>query len=177
MKGRNIILIGFRGTGKGAIGRAIARKLGKEFFDTDKEIEKREKKEIPQIFKESGEAGFRKIEKEIVSGLVAKNGVVIATGGGVVIDDENTSNLKGGGVLVLLRASPIEIYKRIKGDDGRPRLTDKKDEFGEIMYLLREREGKYVKAADIEFNTDFRSIEECALAIIKKLKGEGYIDG
>ena len=76
----------------------------------------------------------------------------------------------------MLRASPAEIYKRIRGDEGRPKLTDK-DEFEEIMYLLRTREGQYVKAADIEFNTDFKSIDECAITIIKRMREEGFIDG
>ena len=173
---KSIVLVGFRGTGKGAIGRAIAKKLGMEFFDTDKEIEKRERKEIPAIFSAVGEAGFRKIEKEIVAELASKKGVMIATGGGVVIDDDNIRNLKSNSVVVLLRASPAEIYKRIRGDEGRPKLTDK-DEFEEIMYLLRTREGQYVKAADIEFNTDFKSIDECAITIIKRMREEGFIDG
>ena len=69
---KNIVLVGFRGTGKGAIGRAIAKRLEMKFFDTDKEIGKREKKEIPQIFKEIGEQGFRKIEKEVVAELALK---------------------------------------------------------------------------------------------------------
>src|SRR3989344_3488426 len=102
---KSIVLVGFRGTGKGAIGRAIAKKLGMEFFDTDKEIEKRERKEIPAIFSAVGEAGFRKIEKEIVAELASKKGVIIATGGGVVIDDDNIRNLKSNSVVVLLRAS------------------------------------------------------------------------
>ena len=173
---KNIVLVGFRGTGKGAIGRAIAKKLGMGFFDTDKEIERRERKRIPEIFSAVGEQGFRKIEKEIVAELASKNGVVIASGGGVVIEDSNIRSLKSNSVVILLRASPVEIYKRIRGDDGRPKLTDK-GEFEEITYLLRERELQYVKAADVEFNTDFRSIEECAVTIIKKIREEGYIDG
>ncbi len=173
---KNIVLVGFRGTGKGAIGRAIAKKLGMGFFDTDKEIEKGERKEISEIFGAVGEGGFRKIEKEIVAELASKSGVVIATGGGVVIDDDNIISLKRNGIVILLRAAPAEIYKRIKGDDGRPKLTDKGG-FEEITYLLKEREPQYVKAADVEFNTDFKSIDECAVMIIKKIREEGFIDG
>ena len=172
----NIVLVGFRGTGKGAIRKAIARYLKMKFFDTDKEAEKRAKKKVAQIFEESGEQGFRKLEKEVVADISSMKSVVIATGGGVVLDEKNIENLRRDAAVVLLRSSPEEIYKRIKGDKRRPRLTQTTSEFDEIILLLGKRENQYVRTADIEFNTDFRSIEKCAEMIIKKLGDEGYID-
>ena len=99
---QNIVLIGMPGCGKTTVGKELAKAINKEFIDTDEEIVKREGISIPEIFKALGEAGFRKIESEIIKDVAARQGLVIATGGGAVLKDENTKLLKGNGIVFFL---------------------------------------------------------------------------
>lgn len=98
----NIVLIGMPASGKSTIGKAVAQKLGRDFFDSDSEIEKKTGKTISQIFAEEGEAAFRDLEAEIISELGAKSGIVLATGGGAVLREENRFSLTSNGRIYLL---------------------------------------------------------------------------
>ncbi|MBI3994575.1 MAG: 3-dehydroquinate synthase [Nitrospirae bacterium] len=128
----NIILIGFMGTGKTEVGRRLADDLGWKFEDTDLRIVEREGRTIPEIFKRSGEAHFRKREKQIVSELANQESTVIATGGGVVMDPVNLRNLRRNGVLIGLEASPDAIVARTSGTD-RPLLQQ-----GPLLHRIRQ---------------------------------------
>ncbi|HVN65458.1 MAG TPA: shikimate dehydrogenase [Methanomicrobiales archaeon] len=145
MKGRRIILTGFRGTGKTSSGKLLAEMLGMPFLDTDRVIEERAGKRIPAIFRERGEPAFRELEREAIASLPAEN-VVVGTGGGAVLDPVNVERLKRGSVVFLLQAGEGTIVRRIGGSD-RPSLTGKPpaEEVGE---LLRERQPAYLRAAD-----------------------------
>ena len=99
---RNIVLTGMPGSGKTTIGRVLAKKLNREFVDTDELIIKREGREITEIFEADGEAEFRKIESEIIKDISLKNGLVIATGGGAVLNSDNIRHLKHNGVIFFL---------------------------------------------------------------------------
>lgn len=140
----NIILIGMPGSGKSSIGEKVALKLGKEFIDIDKEIEKAKKMSIPQIFESEGEEGFRKIEKELTHKFSRKTGVVISTGGGVVLDEENYNPLKQNGFIVLVER---EIEKL--STQGRPLSQGG---INRLIKLKEERQSKYEDFSDIKVN-------------------------
>lgn len=167
----NIVLIGFRGTGKTAAGHLLARLLGVPFYDTDALVEEEAGARIHEIFADLGEEGFRKMEKEVIASLPAGPGV-FATGGGAVLSPENVEHLRRGRTVVLLQADAATIEKRIR-DTSRPPLTT----LGlreEIRQLLALRRDAYLSAADICVDTSARSANEVAIHI-KRLLSEGTV--
>ncbi len=98
----NIVLIGFRGTGKSTVGKLLANRLKRDFVDTDEYIESATGKTIKDIFEEEGEEGFRKTEAETIAKLSKMKNKIISAGGGIVLKDENVKNLKNNGFLILL---------------------------------------------------------------------------
>ena len=142
---RNIILIGFMGTGKTTIATKIANELGMRYVSTDDLIEKKEKRTINEIFTKSGEDHFREIESEVIRGLSAPDGLVIDTGGGAVIREENLSNLKAGGVVICLTADVDTVLERTKKYKHRP-LLNVEDPKRKIRELLAKRAALYAKA-------------------------------
>ncbi len=170
---KNIILIGYRATGKTTVGRFIAQRLGWEFVDTDVLIEQQAKKSIAEIVAQEGWQGFRRREKEVIAEVSAKENMVIAVGGGAVINTENVKNLKQNGILIWLKANADTIAKRLLKDkktaSQRPSLTGK-SVVEEIEEVLRERLPLYQQAADIEVDTERYSPEEIASLIIKNLE-------
>ena len=120
----NIILVGMMGAGKTTVGKALANSLGKEFIDSDHEIQERTGVKIPVIFEIEGEAGFRKRESEVLIELVKKKNIVLATGGGAVLSQENRQILQRGGIVIYLRASVNDLYRRTRHDKNRPFFWD-----------------------------------------------------
>jgi shikimate kinase len=161
----NIILAGFMGTGKTSVGLALAEKLGWDFADTDEIIKKRAGKTISRIFAEDGEPHFRQMESEVARELSRFRNHVIAVGGGLVMKKENRLALKEAGFLVCLTAEPVEIWNRIKDDDGRP-LLQKPDPLAEIKRLLDERNEAYNDSGK-RFDTSNLQIEEMVSSIIE----------
>lgn len=160
----NIVLVGFMGTGKSAVGKLLAGKLNKDFVELDDMIEKKEKMPIKEIFEKKGEAYFRKLEKEAVKEASQRQGLVISAGGGAIIDEENFKNLKKNSVIICLEASPEVILRRTKGNTCRP-LLNVSDPKKEIEDLLKKR-APYYKKADLSINTDKLTIEEVVEKII-----------
>ncbi len=146
----NVVLIGFMGTGKTILGRALASRLGRPFVDTDTLIEQRAGRPIPRIFAEDGEAAFRRLEAEVVAAVGDARGTVIATGGGVVLNSENMARLRRGGVIVALRAEPGTILARVRRGTERPLLGA--DPEGSVRRLLAER-GPLYDDADLVVDT------------------------
>jgi shikimate kinase len=144
MKGDNIILVGFMGTGKTIVGKALAGKTGFKFIDTDLMIEAEAKKNIPDIFTRDGEAAFRQYETEAIKRIIHLRNYVIATGGGAVMMDENIANMKRAGMVVCLTATPDVILERTQSDDYRP-LLKTKEPLKKILSLLNIREPQYQK--------------------------------
>jgi len=165
----NIVLIGFRGTGKSTVGRLLAKRLERDFIDSDKFIEDSTGKTIKSIFEEDGEEGFRQIETDTIAELSKANNKVISAGGGVVLREGNVNNLKDNGFLILLEATPEIIHNRIAQDKNttqqRPSLTDKKP-LDEIKHLIAERKPAYKSAADFTINTSYVSCEDIVNEII-----------
>ena len=166
----NIVLIGFRGTGKSTVGRLLAKRLERDFIDSDKQIEISTEKTIKSIFEEDGEEGFRKIEAGTIAELSKADNKVISAGGGAVLKGDNVRNLKDNGFLVLLEATPEIIHNRIGQDEKttqqRPSLTDKKP-LDEIKHLITEREHAYKNAADYTINASYVSCEDVVNEIIQ----------
>ena len=156
----NIILIGYRGTGKSTVGRLLAARLGRELVSTDAEIVKRAKRTIPEIVAQEGWEYFRNLESDICKELASRDRLVIDTGGGAILRTQNVEALKKNGTLFWLTASVETITKRIGGDNQRPSLTGTNSFVDEIQDLLRERTPKYQAAADHSIATDDRSISQ-----------------
>lgn len=171
----SIALIGFMGTGKTAVGRALAKKLGKSFIELDPMIEQKAGKTIPEIFREDGEIAFRELEIMITKEAAGEKDSVIACGGGVVLNKINIDRLKEEAVIVYLTASPKVILKRTLHDDEERPLLKVADPTQTIRELLRFRQPFYERAADITINTSRLSIEAIAAQIITRLKEyEGF---
>lgn len=170
-KHRNIILIGFMGTGKSIVGKKLSHMLKMNYIDTDEVIEKSEGKSIPDIFKQLGEDHFRSVESRTVTALQDYDNFIIATGGGIVLKPENVEKLKNTGYLVLLTAAPEVIFDRVKGYQHRPLLSDKPQK--RIIELLGKRNPIYRSVADIIIDTSNMSVDEVAREIIRELKREG----
>lgn len=165
---KNIVLIGFMGTGKSEVGKELAGRLGYRFVDTDELIEKREGISISEIFDKHGEPYFRKIENEIIEEVSRKERVVISTGGGAVIKQENRENLKRNGIMICLTASPEVINERTRNWGNRPLLkTD--DPYKRIKKLLKERE-PYYSEADITIDTSKLETSRVVDRILKEVK-------
>ena len=156
----NIVLIGYRGTGKSTVGKLLAARLGRELVSTDAEIMKRAKRTIPEIVTQEGWEYFRNLESDICRELASRDKLVIDTGGGAILRTQNVEALKKNGTLFWLTASVETIEKRIGGDDQRPSLTGSKSFVDEIQDVLRERTPNYQAAADHTIATDDRSINQ-----------------
>ena len=171
----SIALIGFMGTGKTAVGKLLAEKLGKEFIELDALIEKKAGKSIPEIFRQDGEIRFRELEIEVTREVAAKENAVIACGGGIVLNKINIDRLKRTCAIVCLTASPAVILKRTSGDkDGRPLLavTERAQQIKELMKFRRPF---YERSADIMINTSRMNADSVAGRIIEILReNESY---
>ncbi len=166
----SIALIGFMGTGKTAVGKALAEKLGKEFFELDPLIEKKAGKTIPAIFKEDGEIAFREFEIEAIKEVSKERNAVIACGGGVVLNKINIDRLKREAVIVYLTASPRVILKRTSRDAEERPLLAVANPVLTIKELLRFRRPFYERAADTTVNTSRLDIDSVVTQIIAKIK-------
>jgi shikimate kinase len=165
---QNIILTGFMGTGKTAVGRALAKRLEREFVDTDVMIEARDGRTIPQIFAESGEAVFREMEQAVVLELAGREGLVIATGGRLMLDLVNAAALERNGQVFCLTASSEVILVRLAGEgvEGRP-LLGGDDPAGRLVALLAERRDGYGRFEQVV--TDRRTVDEVVDVILKRI--------
>jgi shikimate kinase len=148
----NIFFIGLMGAGKTTIGRLLAKNLGKTFYDTDHEIEKRTGVKIPIIFELEGEAGFRKRETAVIEELTQLDNIVMATGGGAVITEENRNLLQAGGTNIYLRANVNELWHRMCNDKHRP-LLQNVDIRVKLEQLYAERNPLYTQIATLIFDT------------------------
>lgn len=143
----NLVLVGFMGTGKSAIGRRVARALGRELVDMDSRIEAREGRTIPDIFRDSGEPYFRARERALAGELAAARNLVVSCGGGIVLDPANLDDLGRTGVVVCLTASPEILLRRVAGDTRRP-LLQAPDREARLRELFEKRRPLYEAIPD-----------------------------
>ena len=169
-----LILIGYRGTGKTLVARRVAELLRLARFDADAEVEQRAGKSIKQIFEDEGEQAFREREVEIIVDLVQHGDAVLSLGGGAVMREE-TRQAIAQGTVVWLTARPETIFERMAGDaktsQQRPNLTTGGG-LAEIVSLLGQREPVYRACADFTVETDTKSAEQVAQEIVCLVKGE-----
>lgn len=166
----NVVLIGFMGVGKSAIGRILAKKMGYSFVDTDFLIEKKYQKSIKDIFQTEGEEAFRQKETKIIKEIAKKKNQIISTGGGVPTIEENMAYLKEDGIIISLVANVDTIYNRTN-NEKRPLLKGKTDVERKVIIseLLNSRR-KYYQKADIIFSTDFATPLKNAENIFRYIK-------
>lgn len=166
----NIVLTGFMGTGKTTVGRRLAEDLKVPFVDVDRQIEKETGRSVRAIFESEGEAHFRELERKMILKLSEKDRHVIATGGGALLHPENRDALKRNGCLVCLTAKSGTLLERLKDDMSRPLLSSD-DPAGDIERLMKAR-GSVYALADIQIQTDGKTIAEAAAAIREALRGK-----
>jgi len=168
----NISLIGFMGSGKTTVGRLLANRLKFNFIDIDRVVEDRAGMKIWKIFEKYGEEYFRILESQVIKEVLGMaNNTVIACGGGVVLREDNVNTLRKNSIVVYLRISVDEAYKRLKDCSDRPLLSID-DKLIAISKLLRIREPLYLRAADKVVDVDGKTPEEVVDCIIKLLPAD-----
>jgi shikimate kinase/3-dehydroquinate synthase len=165
----NIFLVGLMGSGKTTVGRALAKRLNKRFFDSDHEIEARTGASIPLIFEIEGEASFRQREADMIRDLTACEGVVLATGGGSIINPQSRDYLKSRGLVIYLRAGVSSILQRTGHDKNRP-LLQTADPRARLEELTVQREPYYQEVADIVIETGRPNVQYLVQTIIAYLE-------
>jgi shikimate kinase len=163
----NLVLVGFSCSGKTTIGRMLARRLRLRFVDTDRQIEDQVGTTIPAIFAEQGEAGFRGLERDMVTDVCGERFQVLSTGGGTFIDPDNQRLLRQGNLVVHLRVRPETVMKRLSNSRrGRPRpLLQAEDPLGRIRELMEARRDAYAQAhvaLDVDDRSTYALVEEIA---------------
>lgn len=149
ISGRNLVLIGFMGTGKTEVGRLLAESLNRRMVDTDRLISERTGSSIRGIFQDYGEEYFRSLEKQVILELAGQKGLVISTGGGAILDRENVDTLRGSGFVVWLDADVPALEERLAGDSTRPLLAAGTD----LAKLYGGRKPLYQAAAHVRVDT------------------------
>jgi shikimate kinase len=153
----NIFLVGMMGAGKTSVGRLLAKRLNKGFYDSDHVIEQRTGVKIPVIFEIEGEQGFRYRESMVLDELTALDEVVLATGGGSVLAPQNRERLRTRGTVVYLRASVKDLLNRTRHDKNRP-LLQTADPRARLNELFEIRDPLYREIAHVTIDTGSQSL-------------------
>jgi len=166
---KNIILIGFMGSGKTTVGLNLSYKMRMPVEDTDKMIEQREGKKISEIFAEEGEPYFRKLETALLEEIKARNyNRIISVGGGTPVNPVNRKLLKECGTVIYFRVKPETVYQRVKHDTARP-LLQSEDPLARIKELMEARKEAYEECADIIIDVDEIPQDVVADRIVAKI--------
>ena len=168
----NIYLIGPMGSGKTAVGRQLAQKLKRKFFDSDAEIEKHTGVDIAYIFEREGEPIFRERERDCIVSLMLREGIVLATGGGSVLDEEIRLHLAQSGTVIYLRTSVDKQLERTQHAKNRPLLFEG-DPRETLERLARERGPLYEELATFSVETGDRHVGAIVASIRKLLEEQG----
>ncbi|MFH1905677.1 MAG: shikimate kinase [bacterium] len=166
----NIVLIGYRGSGKSSVARVLSKELKLPVLNMDEEITKKAGMSIPEIVEKFGWDRFRDMESEIAEQVSSLDNYIIDTGGGVILRDKNVKNLRKNSKVFWLKADITTIVKRIKHGTHRPSLTDGKSFVDEIEEVLIQRKEKYEKDADYIIDTSELSTSDVAKQIISLMR-------
>ncbi|MDD5724158.1 MAG: shikimate kinase [Syntrophales bacterium] len=173
---KNVILIGYRCTGKTSVGKRLSERLGLPVLDTDDIITREARKSVGEIVGEGGWALFRRKEKEVIKRISSMKGCIIATGGGAFEDPENSDAMRGSGLFIWLTADVKIILERMiadrKTNDQRPPLSDSDFE-AEATLIIKKRGPAYHHLADLTIDTSQKTIDSIADAICDFLSKQG----
>lgn len=178
MKKKIYYLTGFMAAGKSTIGPILANSLGWNFFDLDKEVEKKEGIKIVDLFKQKGEEYFRKLETEILKELSGNNEVIISLGGGAIASEENFNIIKSSGKIIFLKSSPEMAYKRLRFKRDRPAFifegeeVPSKEQFLERINNLLESRKKYYELCDFIIDTDSQTVGKTVDVLAKYITND-----
>jgi shikimate kinase len=164
----NLFLVGMMGAGKSTVGRTLARRLDRDFFDTDRILIERTGVPIATIFEYEGEAGFRARERSVIAELAAGGGAVVATGGGAILDPLNRAAMRENGTVIYLRARVEDLWERTRRDTTRPLLATP-DPRATLAALREERDPLYVECAHFIVDTGAQSVQTLVSRIVNQL--------
>lgn len=159
-------MVGAPGSGKSRVAAALARHLGWDYVDLDREIEQRAGRSIAEIFRSEGESAFRRMEAEVTDSVALTERVVIAPGGGWITNPALLPRLKEGARVVWLRASLDTLLERLGASPVVRPLLATPDPRASLQHLLAEREPLYRAAADLVVQTDGRAVREIVAEIV-----------
>jgi shikimate kinase len=175
-KKTRVYLTGFMASGKSTIGPILANTIGYHFVDVDALIEARERRKITEIFRTDGESYFRTVEYAIISEVAAQSLVVVSLGGGTITRQENIDLMKRSGLLVYLKATPENLFRRLRSKRNRPLLQDvdgsilPEDKLKERISALMTNREQFYTQADIVVLTDDKSVGRTVDEIVRKLR-------
>ncbi|HXV40857.1 MAG TPA: shikimate kinase AroK [Steroidobacteraceae bacterium] len=170
---RSVFLVGPMGSGKTAVGRQLARRLGLQFLDSDAEIESRTGVDVAYIFEREGEDGFRARERDVIDALTQQPGVVLATGGGAILLPENRERLAARGTVVFLDTTIEQQLARTQRGQHRPLLATP-DRRATLEQLMQLRDPLYRSIAAVTIRTDGRPPAAVAADIEKALREDAH---
>lgn len=168
MTDKNIVLIGFMGSGKTSVGKKISMQLKREFIDMDDFIVQKVGLSINEIFKQHGEQYFRNLEKDLCKRLGKAKQKIIATGGGVIKDKKNVDNLRKNGIIIYLQTTPESIAHNLKNDHSRPLLAVG-NKLEKIRELMAERTPLYEQLADVTIDVANLDLDKTIAKIIQEV--------
>jgi shikimate kinase len=174
-RSERIFLAGFMGSGKSTIGPILANTIGYDFVDIDHVIEQRQGKSINDIFREAGEEHFRVLERAVLGEVLGRSQIVVSLGGGTIADPGNFQRVSMSGIIVYLKATPEQIFRRLHHKLDRPVLTDLRGEqlsTDELRARIRElfvRREPFYEMADIVVSTDEQRVGVTVDRIVKRL--------
>jgi shikimate kinase len=166
----NLVLIGYRGTGKSVVARLLSGPLGLVVMGMDEEIVRRAGRSIPELVADRGWGAFRDLESGVVRDAAEADRQIIDTGGGVIERPENVAALRRNGRVFWLKATVPTILRRIASSTDRPALTADRTFTEEIAEVLARRTAQYAAAADYQIDTDTRTPEAVAAAVARYWK-------
>lgn len=171
---RTLVLVGLPGSGKSTVGRGLARRVGLPFVDSDHVIEQRLGCSIRDFFAREGEPAFRDLEQQVLADLAAGPACVLATGGGSVLRAANRDTLRGAGHVVYLRASPDELWRRLRNDTKRP-LLQVADPQKALRDLYAKRDPLYREVAEFVVDTGRPSVSTLVNMVMMQLELGGAL--
>jgi shikimate kinase len=165
----NIFLVGMMGAGKTTLGKSLARRLRREFVDTDRLLVERTGVPVATVFEIEGEEGFRRRESALLAAVAAREGLVVATGGGAVLAEANRRLMRERGIVIYLRARLDSLWERTRHDTTRPLLATP-DPRGTLAALLEQRDPLYREVAHITVDTGAQSTSTLTTRVLAALR-------